>query len=427
MKTITLVSINSMKHALLRHSLFLIPLVLFCSAFLPQARAVCQRGCDLAKGNTFLGDDALAANTDGSFNTAIGFHALFTNTTGNANTANGFDALLLNTTGTANTAIGETALFNNTTGVHNTASGNGALFDNTTGNENTATGVSALLNNTTGADNTATGVSALLNNTIGADNTATGLIALFKNTTGIDNTATGTGTLYNNTTGNDNTAEGYQALFNNAAGDNNIALGNGAGFNLTSGNNNIDLGNAGVAAESNTIRIGTAGTQTATFIAGIRGVPITGGQAMGVNADGQLGVKVSSARFKEAIKPMDQASAAIFSLKPVAYRYKKALDPTGASQFGLVAEDVAKVNRDLVIYDDNGKPFSVRYEEVNAMLLNEFLKEHQMVQELKSAAAKQEAMIALQQKQIEALTMGLQKVNAQIEASGRAPQMVNNN
>jgi hypothetical protein len=185
-----------------------------------------------------------------------------------------------------------------------------------------------------------------------------------------------------------------------------------AAINLTTGDNNIDIGNGGVAGESGVIRIGVTGTQTATFIAGIRGVPITGGTAIGVNASGQIGIRASSVRFKEAIHPMDNASEAILRLKPVTFRYKKELDPEGAAQFGLVAEEVAKVSPDLVVADEQGKPFTVRYEEVNAMLLNEFLKEHRKVEQM--------------QEQIEALTAGIQKVSAQLELSKSVPQTVLN-
>jgi hypothetical protein len=201
-------------------------------------------------------------------------------------------------------------------------------------------------------------------------------------------------------------------------------VGANAGINLSTGNNNIDIGNQGVGGESNTIRIGTSETQTATFVAGIRGVPITGGTAIGVNAGGQLGVKPSSVRYKEAIQPMDKASEAILALKPVTFRYKKELDPKAAPQFGLVAEEVAKVNPDLVVVDDQGKPFTVRYEEVNAMLLNEFLKEHRKVEELTKHF---QAANAQQQKQIDALTAGLQRVSAQLELNKAAPQAVLNN
>ena len=225
--------------------------------------------------------------------------------------------------------------------------------------------------------------------------------------------------LSENTTGNVNTATGRFALGNNTTGTDNIAVGYQAGINLTTGSNNIDIGNVGVAGESTTIRIGTQGTQTKTFIAGIS---VTGvmGTAVKINSSGQLGVAPSSARFKQQIQSMDKASEAILALKPVTFRYKKEIDSERIPQFGLVAEEVEKVNPDLVVRDSDGKPYTVRYEAVNAMLLNEFLKEHRIVQE-------QGATIARQQKQIEALTAGLQKVSAQVEMSRSAPQVVVNN
>src|SRR5262249_11120669 len=206
-----------------------------------------------------------------------------------------------------------------------------------------------------------------------------------------------------------------------------------AGFNTT-GRNNIDIGNAGVADESNTIRIGTVGTQTATYIAGISGATVPGGVGVIIDSSGHLGTTTSSERYKENIQPMDKASEAILSLKPVTFRYKHELDPNGIPQFGLVAEEVEKVNPDLVARDEQGKPYMVRYEAVNAMLLNEFLKEHRIVQEreaiiaqLRAAVAKQEASEAQQQKQIEALTAAVQTVSAQIELSKAAPRTVLNN
>jgi uncharacterized coiled-coil protein SlyX len=254
--------------------------------------------------------------------------------------------------------------------------------------------------------------------------------ALTSATTANGNTATGADALRSNNTGESNTADGQNALFNNTTGSSNIALGFRAGSNLTTGNNNIDIGNLGVAEESSTIRIGLF--QTSTYIAGISGVAVTGRPVV-VNANGRLGVTASSARFKEAIKPMDKVSEAILALKPVAFRYKKEIDADGTPQFGLVAEDVEKVNPDLVARDAEGKVYTVRYEAVNAMLLNEFLKEHHTVQELKTTAAKQEATIAelkstiaQQQKGIELLTTGLQKVSDQLEMSKPLPQVVNN-
>ena len=366
-----------------------------CFALSPQARAACQHGCDTGNANTFLGDDALINNTTGVNNTATGFQALLNNTTGFNNSAYGFQVL-----------------FNNTTGSFNTAVGVQALLSNTTGSGNTATGGSVLISNTEGIANTAAGVEALFSNTTGSSNTATGAEALRSNTTGTGNTATGQGALFSNTTGFDNTATGLNALFSNTTGSSNIAVGAGAGSNLTTGDNNIHIGNAGVAGEFNTIRIGTQGTQMRTFIAGISGTAVSGGVAVRVNSSGKLGTAPSSERFKEAIKPMDKASKAIFALKPVTFRYKKEIDPDGTPEFGLVAEDVAKVNPDLVARDAKGKIYTVRYEAVNAMLLNEFLKARRQID--------------AQQKQIDALTAGLQKVSAQLEASKPAPQVVNN-
>jgi trimeric autotransporter adhesin len=380
--------------------------------------------------NTANGAGALNENTTGDSNTAVGAVALFNNTTGSDNTATGADALITNTIGSNNTASGSNALFHNTAGNNNTADGFQALFSNTTGINNTAHGHTALQNNTTGDNNTGVGVNALNSNTEGIDNTASGLNALFGNTSGSENTASGQSALQNNTTGNDNTAIGHDALFNNTTGGNNIAVGHGAGSNLTTGNNNIDIGFFGVAGEANTIRIGTQGTHTATYIAGISGIPLGSGVAVRVNANGQLGTVPSSARFKQNIKSMGDTSDALYALRPVTFGYKHELDPQGIQQFGLVAEDVEKVNPDLVGRDRDGKPYTVRYDAVNAMLLNEFLKEHRKVQELGTT-------VVQQQKQIETLTAGLHKVSAQIDlnnfATGRtrrggpSRQMVLNN
>jgi hypothetical protein len=363
---------------------------------------------------------------DGSYpggNTAEGEHALFSLTIGRSNTAIGERALYLNESGSSNTAIGHGALHDNT-GSDNTAIGHAALHDNSTGYNNTATGLQALDKNTTGHNNTANGAAALDRNTTGDFNTANGFAALNRNDTGNSNTADGSAALFENTTGKNNTAMGNQALNKNTTGNSNIALGSGAASALTIGSFNIDIGNEGVAGEQRTIRIGSS-SQTKTFIAGISGVGVMGA-AVVVNAGGQLGTTASSEPFKDEVRPMDKASEAILALKPVTFHYKKEIDPEAKSQFGLIAEEVAKVNPALVLPDKEGKPYTVRYDAVNAMLLNEFLKEHKTVQDLKSAAAKQEAMIARQQKQIEALTAGVQKVRAQLELSQRAPQTVLN-
>ena len=394
----------------LRLGFVLILLGLACFALSPQAQAVCQEGC-LTNSNTVLGDDALINLTTGNDNTAIGFNALISNTTGFLNTASGAFALYNNTTGGSNTANGAFALYLNTTGTQNTAFGNQALVNNTTGNNNTANGFDALAANTTGADNTANGFFALLSNRTGNENTASGFNALFSSTNGNANTAFGSQALLVNTTGDGNTAIGIGTLLNNN-GNNNIALGANAGANLTTGSNNIDIFNRGVASESNTIRIGRRLIHNATFIAGISGATVPTGVAVIVDADGHLGTVVSSERFKDNVQPMDKASEAIHALKPVTFRYKHELDPDGIPQFGLVAEQVEKVNPDLVARDEQGNPYTVRYDQVNAMLLNEFLKEHRKVEQM--------------QKQIDALTAGLQRVSAQLELNKPAQQTVSN-
>ncbi len=375
--------------------------------------------------NTAVGDSALLHNTSGLANTATGVAALFSNTTGDFNTATGISALRSNTIGNGNTATGDNALVFNTTGDKNTATGASALDLNTTGNSNTATGVDALLINSTGNFNTATGVLALASNRDGNSNTATGREALVFNTTGGANTAMGDRALHDNTTGSENTATGFHALFNNTTGNENIALGFRAGSDLTTGDHNIDIGNPGQPGEPSTIRIGTQGTQTKTFIAGISDAAI-GGMEVRVNQNGRLGIEPSSKRFKDEIKPMDRASEAILALKPVTFRYKKEMDADDVPQFGLVAEDVEKVNPDLVVRDADGKPYTVRYEAVNAMLLNEFLKEHRKNEE-------QQATIAQLKSGMEALTATvkeqaaqIQKVSAQLEMSKSALQTVLN-
>ncbi|HEX4707664.1 MAG TPA: tail fiber domain-containing protein [Candidatus Angelobacter sp.] len=380
-------------------------------------------------GNTAAGDGALHDNTTGGINTAAGDGALFSNTTGSSNTANGANALLLNN-GDNNTASGEGAMQNYIAGSNNTANGFEALFgdshDRSTGNFNTATGVQALFSNTTGGSNTASGYLALFGNTTGSFNVANGANALQSNTTGGSNVANGGFALFSNTTGANNVGEGFDALINNTTGNSNIAIGPGAGGSLTTGSNNIDIGALGVAGEGHTIRIGTQGIQTKTFVAGINGVVVRGAPVK-VNADGQLGTTPSSARFKQNIKPMDKASDAIHALKPITFHYKKEIDPAGRSQFGLLAEEVEKVNPDLVVRDNEGKPYSVCYEAVNAMLLNEFLKAHRKNEE-------QEATIAQLKNEMETIVARLkehdsklQRVSAQIELSEAVGQAALNN
>ena len=360
---------------------------------------------------------AVSPAPDGGYaggNTAEGQNALLGLTAGTHNTAVGYYSLKSNTTASFNTALGAAALFDNTTGTQNTAMGAGALLGNTNGDENTANGYHALRSNTSGNRNTATGDVALGRNTTGVTNTADGAQALYGNRTGDSNTAVGDSALVANTTGYENTSVGTSSMTSNTNGKGNIALGFQAGLSLTTGNNNIDIGNFGLAGESHTIRIGGdttgLGTQTVTYIAGISGATSSDGAAVFVNSNGRLGTQTSSARFKDKIKPIGNASEAILALRPVTFRYKKEIDPQGIPQFGLVAEDVEKVNPDLVIRDANGKPQTVRYEQVNAMLLNEFLKEHGKVKKL-------EAALDAVKKRLNEQETRIQKVSAEVEVS----------
>ena len=390
MKTTTLPLRHSVNHLRRPLVLLLVPLALVCLALSPQAGATCQEGCNLTNANTFLGDNALDSDTTGNSNVAIGSQALFSNTSGSLETAIGWGALFSNISGYGNSAFGGGALYNNTTGFNNTASGHSTLNSNTTGSYNVANGVAAL-QTANGSHNVAMGY-ATLSNVIGGDNTAIG----------------------------------EQALRLVTSGDNNIALGALSGYNLLNGSNNIIIGNRGVSADDGLIRIGTVSTHRKAFIAGINGVTVANGVGVIVNPQGQLGTVVSSERYKDHIQPMDKASEAILALKPVTFRYKHELDPDGIPQFGLVAEEVEKVNPDLVARDEVGKPYTVRYEAVNAMLLNEFLKEHRRNQQQESKIEQQEAKIARLEKQIETLSSGLQQVSAQLELAKAAPQTVQN-
>jgi uncharacterized small protein (DUF1192 family) len=368
-------------------------------------------------GTTAEGTNALFSLTTGVWNTALGFEALNNDTAGKINTATGVRALLSDTTGSNNTAIGVYALYANINGWYNNAIGAYSLANNISGNYNTANGYAALYRNTTGIGNTAAGSAALYRNTTGFNNTANGGFALFDNIAGSGNTADGASALgSSNTTGNQNTAIGLGALVNNTFGNNNTAIGYQALVDNTSGSDNTALGFAagnGVITANNVICIGASGANVSgsCFIGNIRGVT-TANAAIPVLIDtvGQLGTASSSRRFKKEIRPMDKVSDAILALKPVTFHYKT--DKSGTPQFGLVAEEVAEVNPDLVVRDENGEIYTVRYDAVNAMLLNEFLKEHRAVQELKE--------------EIAALTAGIQKVSAQLEATKPTPQVVNN-
>jgi hypothetical protein len=400
--------------------LLLITLTLLCFGLLPTSRAVSPApDGGYPGGNTAEGTSALLSLTSGTFNTAVGFLSLRSDSEGQFNTAVGAGALLANvgrpTTnqGIENTAVGAGALLSNTTASFNTADGAFALFSNTTGSGNTANGFQALQHNTDGSANTAIGDGALFTNSTGSINTAEGVNALGFNTTGMENTAVGDGALGRNTTGGGNTA-----------------LGAGAGSNVTTANNVICIGAAGNDVD-NSCYIGQIFSSTVSA------------SAVFVNSNGRLGTMTSSKRFKQDIKPMDNVSEALYSLKPVSFRYKKEFDPAGTSQLGLVAEDVEKIAPELVVRDKDGKAYSVRYDQVNAMLLNEFLKEHQKVEDLKKDF---QATVAQLTAQLREQAAQIQKVSAQLAAAspsrggleaskfatgrirrgGPAPQVVNN-
>jgi len=316
------------------------------------------------------------------------------------NTAEGLNALLSLTTGSYNTALGYLSLTSDSIVSFNTGVGAGTLLVNTAAN-NTATGAGALLSNTTGESNTANGAFALFFNVEGNFNTANGYQALLNNT-GTDNTADGAAALQNNAGGSFNTATGRYALINNFTGNFNIAVGNFAGEGITSANNVIAIGTGGQNV-SNSCYVGNIWNQPG------------GSQAVYVNSNGKLGAQVSSRHFKDEIKPMAHASGVIYSLKPVSFRYKPEVEPARPLGFGLIAEDVEKISPDLVVRGRDGEVISVRYDAVNAMLLNEFLKEHK-------AFVEQQRTVEELKKQVAVLTIGLQKVSGQLELTNRDRQ-----
>jgi hypothetical protein len=387
---------NSMNQSTTRASL-VVAFALVCFALLPNAPAVSPPpDGGYPGGNTAEGQQALLNLTTGTFNTATGWLSLATVATGELNTAVGAAALLLNTAD-GNTAIGTGALLNNTIGFGNTANGTFALVNNITGNNNTAVGRDALSSLANGNSNTAIGRDALLNNADGSNNIAVGRDALLNSTGGESNVAVGRGALANSTTG-----------------DSNLALGIDAGNQLVTANNVICIGHTG------------ADVSDTTWIDNVFGVTTQSGMTAPVivSNNGQLGTVASSERFKKDIASMQKTSEAILALRPVTFHYRT--DAVNTPQFGLIAEEVAKVNPALVLPDKEGKPYTVRYDAVNAMLLNEFLKEHRKNEE-------QQATIAQLKSGMEALTATvkeqaaqIQKVSAQLEANKPTPQVVSN-
>jgi hypothetical protein len=382
----------------------LITLALLSFGLLPRAQALLPPpppdGC-YPNFTTAEGCDALNSLTGGSGNTALGWRSLFSDTTGNFNTGVGAGALVLNNAD-SNTAVGMAALLLNTSGTQNTATGTAALVFNDSGGNNTATGAFALFDNTTGSFNVADGDTALQNNT-----------------TGFFNTAIGSGALNFSAETDDNTAVGAGAL-GTSRGSNNTALGRQAGLTAGAGSNNVYLG-------SN--MIGVFGENDHTYIRNINTTSVSGGGTDTVTVNvttGLLGHATSSRRYKEDIKPMDNSSQTLFALKPVTFRYKKEIDQSQSLEYGLVAEEVAQVDPSLAIRDKNGHIDSVRYNAINAMLLNEFLKEHRKNEQQEKTIAELKSGMTALAATVKEQAAQIQKVSAQLEASKPASQVVNN-
>ena len=433
----------------LRCGFFTVTIALCWFALSPPLKAQCPSACG-AGGNTAVGDNALDSLTTGINNTAVGKNALTNDTTGQYNVAIGSGALASNTTGDFNMAIGTEAL-NQNLATFNLAIGFRVAFQNTTGNHLTGIGAAAMRNNTTGGFNTAIGADALRENTSTENNVALGDGALgaFNGTTTFDgaNTALGSIALSALTSGEENVAVGRRAGETLTSGNNTVFVGWRAADGLTTGDRNTFLGDQAGRNEttvSNVLCIQSPGDTTApttsnrTFIGNIRGAFCGNGDGIPVivDSDGQLGTaNASSRRFKKDIQPLDQASEAILKLKPVTFHYKN-LDTKKAGetpQFGLIAEEVAEVNPDLIMRDQDGQVTYVRYDAVDVMLLNEFLKEHKKVEEQQAGIADLKSTVASQQKEMQVLTAQLkeqaaqiQKVSAQLEASKPAPKVVAN-
>jgi len=432
----------------------------------PTPTATPPLGEDRGNGNSAAENvDALNINTTGTYNTAHGWHALSANTTGTGNTANGSYALSSNTSAGANTAVGAYSLQNNTTGSYNDAFGNSALWSNTTGLYNVAVGTNALGDNTSGGGNSALGDDALSGNTTGWENTAIGEAALQNNITGSGNVAVGAVALFYKTGASyqlqgANTAVGYRALGytgapwgtgsggdgNTAVGDRvmeynvdgsfncafgllalsadngetdsmeNTAIGDRAGYGLRTGIGNVYIGEHEMARDP--------GENYHTYIHNINTTSVSGGFADTVTIDlntGLLGHLTSSRRHKEDIQAMDNASETLYRLKPVTYRYKKEIDRNQALDYGLIAEEVAEIDPNLALRNGKGEIESVRYNAINVMLLNEFLKEHKAFVEEHGKVTKLEAGLEGLLATVKEQAAQIEKVSAQVQM--RQPRM----
>jgi hypothetical protein len=382
-----------------RHIIF--GAILSALAFLPGAQAV----------------NPLPDGCYPNFTTAEGCNALKSLTTGAANTGVGWFSLFSTTTGIGNTGVGAGALALNQAD-NNTAVGGGALFLNTTGSENGAVGPNALVHNADGSDNNAFGTNALFTNVSGSFNNAHGRDALL-NSTGDQNNALGDDTLFFNTTGSFNTAVGDDALDNNVDGNSNIALGDEAGSSLgPSVNNCIAIGATGAGpfvTFDNTCFIGSIfgqavsdpGTQMPVFVDQFNNVGV---------------FNTSSRKLKHDIQPMNTASETLYQFKPVTFKYNS--DWKGTTQYGLIAEEVAEVDPQLVVRGRGGEIMAVHYEQISNMLLNEFLKEHKKVDKLTATVAQQQKGMEVLTAQLKEQAAQIQKVSAQLEVNKTAPQVV---
>jgi Chaperone of endosialidase len=384
-----------------RHIIF--GAMLSAIAFLPVVQAVVPPpdGC-YPNFTTAEGCNALGSLTTGAGNTGLGWYSLFSNITGNFNTGVGAGALALNNMDN-NTAVGAGALFLNTDGTGNTAVGANALVHNDTGTDNNAFGTNALFSNVDGFFNNAHGRNALTNNT-GSENNAFGDLAMEDNTTGASNTAIGD-----------------DALRFNVDGSGNVAVGDEAGTGLgESVNNCIAIGAPGDGP--------FATLDNTCFIGSIYDQPVSDpGSQLPVYVDqfNNVGVfAMSSRRFKHDIQPMDKASETLYKLKPVTFKFNS--DWKGTTQYGLIAEQVAEVDPQLVVHGNNGEVNAVHYEQINNMLLNEFLKEHKKVEELQAIVAQQQKGMEVLTAQIKHQALQIQKVSAQLEVSDTATKVVVN-
>jgi hypothetical protein len=342
---------------------------------------------DLAHSNVFVGVGAAVPVTPSSSsmpatgvqNVALGGGALSSLTSGSGNTGVGASALATGASASDDTAVGINALGSGAAGADNTAVGADALQQDTAGTDNVAVGLISMMGNTTGSYNTVIGDGAMSGSNTADYNVGVGFAVLVDNTSGGYNTALGARSLATNASGADNVAVGDLALESNTTGSSNIAVGSSAGSNIATGSNNIDIGNTAPADESGVIRLGTNGTQTSTYIAGIAGTTAASGSAVYVDSNGRLGTMPSSARYKDDVGDIGEASRVLMALHPVKFRYKPQVDPAGTQQYGLIAEEVAERAPDLVIYDESGKPQAVRYNLVNAMLLNEVQRQQHQI------------------------------------------------